>query len=271
MKVHGLSVLCAAGIILLAGSVFGNDLRWKTPDTPERAASSVNRIPTIIATDDVTAAPTIKQVQQLAPSLPQLTNPLPGAQIGGADYVPDLTLPGQNPPPGASTRYTTPIPPREQQLRAENTNTVPCDDLIARKSIRDISYDIRMQEDKLPPVCTVSGETFNGRHFSQTCFMWKASALSTKAAYFEDTQLERYGHTKVCPALQPIVSGARFFVTVPLIPYKMGVTPPNECVYTLGHHRPGNCVPYMKEPFPISLRGAVFEAGAVAGGIALVP
>jgi len=101
--------------------------------------------------------------------------------------------------------------------------------------------------------------------------MWKASALSTRAAYFEDVQLERYGHTIVCPALQPVVSGAKFFATIPFLPYKMGVTPPNECVYTLGHHRPGNCAPYMVQPCPVSLRGALFQAGAVTGAVFAIP
>lgn len=271
MKIHGLSVVCVIGTLLLMGNVFGNDLRWKKPGNAEPAASSVTHIPTVITTDDVVKPPQIRQVQETVPTLPQRAVPLPGAQLDGEVYVPDPALPGLNPPPGASNRYMAPPLPRNQQLPPENTNVVPCEDLIALKSIKNISHDIRMHKDKLPPECSINGEPFYGRHFGQTCYMWKASALSTKAAYFEDTQLERYGHTKVCPVLQPIVSGARFFATVPIIPYKMGVTPPNECVYTLGHHRPGNCVPYMREPFPISVRGALFQAGAVAGGIALVP
>jgi hypothetical protein len=47
----------------------------------------------------------------------------------------------------------------------------------------------------------------------------------------------------------------------------MGVTPPTECMYALGHYRPGNCAPYMINPVPLSCRGAALEAGAVAGAI----
>jgi hypothetical protein len=156
-------------------------------------------------------------------------------------------------------------PPNERML-------VPCNDQIGLKSIREISYDIRpTSTGALPEECAIDSAPFYGRHFTQTCYMWKASALSTKAAYFEDTQLERHGHTKVLPALQPIVSGAKFFATIPILPYKMGVTPPNECVYTLGHIRAGSCAPYMMEPFPISPRGALFQAGAVAGGVLAIP
>ena len=36
--------------------------------------------------------------------------------------------------------------------------------------------------------------------------------------------------------------------TLPLLPYKMGLDHPYDCVYTLGHARPGNCVRPVKEP-----------------------
>jgi hypothetical protein len=49
------------------------------------------------------------------------------------------------------------------------------------------------------------------------------------------------------------------------------VHPPNECMYALGHYRPGNCAPYMISPMPISARGAIFQAGAVVGAAAILP
>jgi hypothetical protein len=51
----------------------------------------------------------------------------------------------------------------------------------------------------------------------------------------------------------------------------MGVEPPTECVYALGHYRPGSCAPYMCDPIPISYRGALFQAGAVVGAAAVLP
>ena len=77
--------------------------------------------------------------------------------------------------------------------------------------------------------------------------MWKASALCHKPLYFEDEALERYGHSWG-PCLDPLVSGAHFFCKLPVLPYCMGVHPPNECMYALGHYRPGNCAPYMMRP-----------------------
>jgi len=102
------------------------------------------------------------------------------------------------------------------------------------------------------------------RDFSPTLFTWKAAGLCHKPLYFEDVQLERYGHSWN-PVIQPFISGAHFFVSVPLLPYNMGLKPPHECVYTLGYYRPGNCAPYMWEPIPLSLRAAVWEGfGAAA-------
>ncbi len=100
--------------------------------------------------------------------------------------------------------------------------------------------------------------------------MWKASAICHKPLYFEDEALERYGHSWG-PYLDPIVSGAHFFSRLPVLPYCMGVTPPNECMYALGYYRPGNCAPYLIPPVPISCRGAVLEAGGVVGAAAILP
>jgi hypothetical protein len=65
------------------------------------------------------------------------------------------------------------------------------------------------------------------------------------------------------------MSGARFFGTVFILPYEMGVETPNECIYALGDDRPGDCTPYTLDPFPLSLRGALYEAGAWTGGVFL--
>jgi hypothetical protein len=100
--------------------------------------------------------------------------------------------------------------------------------------------------------------------------MWKASALCHKPLYFEQESLERYGHT-TGPVSEPFVAGAHFFVNIAALPYWMGINPPNECQYALGHYRPGSCAPWMIDPIPLSARGALYEAGAVTGAILLFP
>jgi hypothetical protein len=122
----------------------------------------------------------------------------------------------------------------------------------------------------LPIECPLIDETFEPRSWVASTYVWKASAACHKPLYFEDVHLERYGHS-VGPILQPFASSAHFFGTIPLLPYKMGVHTPNECMYTLGYYRPGNCAPYMLDPIPLSARGALFQAGAVAGGVVVIP
>jgi len=125
-----------------------------------------------------------------------------------------------------------------------------------------------------PPFeCNLGTERFSldsGREWAQTCYTWKASGLCHKPLYFEQSHMERYGHSWG-PVLDPVVSGAHFFASVPLLPYKMGVEPPCECIYPLGHYRPGNCAPHYIEPWPWSIRGAALQATAVTGLIYAVP
>ena len=101
-------------------------------------------------------------------------------------------------------------------------------------------------------------------------FTWKASGLCHKPLYFEQAHVERYGHS-TGPITQPLVSAGMFFLTVPILPYEMGLYPPCECIYTLGYYRPGSCAPYYLEPVPLSLRAGLIEAGAVLGAIYILP
>lgn len=122
----------------------------------------------------------------------------------------------------------------------------------------------------LPVECHLIDEPYRDRNWIASTYTWKASGACHKPLYFEEVHLERYGHS-AGPILQPLVSSAHFFGTLPILPYKMGVHPPTECMYTLGYYRPGNCAPYMLDPLPLSARGALFEAGAWVGGVVVIP
>lgn len=138
------------------------------------------------------------------------------------------------------------------------------------KSIADLSTNITPPEGDLPRDCPLLADTFRPRAFAPITYTWTASALCHKPLYFEDVQLERYGHM-AGPWVQPFASFAHFFLTVPILPYKMGLELPHECIYTLGYYRPGNCAPYMLDPLPLSVRAALFEAGAWVGGCFAFP
>jgi hypothetical protein len=122
----------------------------------------------------------------------------------------------------------------------------------------------------VPTECTLGDDQFAYRQWEPVTFTWKASALCHKPLYFEEVQLERYGHT-TGPIFQPVLSGAHFFLNVAVLPYKMGINPPNECQYALGYYRPGSCAPWLLPPVPLSVRGGLAQAGAVTGLILLVP
>ena len=116
---------------------------------------------------------------------------------------------------------------------------------------------------RLPQVCTVGDRGSATRDWIPQTYTWKASSLCHKPLFFENVQLERYGHSRG-PFSQPVHSVAHFFVSLATVPYQTAITPANECQYALGFYRPGNCAPWLKDPVPISLDGARRQV-AVAG------
>lgn len=122
----------------------------------------------------------------------------------------------------------------------------------------------------LPFECEFLGMEAYCRSFAPTHVAWHASNLCHKPLYFEDIQLERYGHT-VGPIKQPVKSAAKFLIQAALLPYQMALYPPNECQYPLGLFRPGNCAPYLRTPFPWERRAIGYQAGVATGVFMLVP
>ncbi len=123
---------------------------------------------------------------------------------------------------------------------------------------------------RIPTECTLGDEMYAGRDWLPSTLTWKATGVCHKPLYFEEPQLERYGHTTGHFA-QPVLSGAHFFLNLAALPYQAGINPPWECQYPLGYYRPGSCAPWLVPPVPLSVRGALWEAGAWVGGIALIP
>jgi hypothetical protein len=154
---------------------------------------------------------------------------------------------------------------------AEVLQTV--EDRLAKGSLRKIELDIAISgkpDQDMPASHPIADEEYEQRNWALTTYMWKASALCHKPLYFEQPHVERYGHAHH-PLLEPILEGAHFFASVPLLPYKMGLQTPNECVYALGYYRPGSCAPYLLDPIPLSLRGALFQGAAIGAGVSLLP
>ncbi|WP_146576090.1 hypothetical protein [Neorhodopirellula pilleata] len=101
-------------------------------------------------------------------------------------------------------------------------------------------------------------------------YTWMTPGTYHHPLYFEQVNLERYG-TGVHPCLQPALSAAHFFTTIPLLPYKMGDQCPGSTEYSLGHYRPGDCTPHYLHRRPWSWRGAGAQALFTTGLVLAVP
>ena len=108
------------------------------------------------------------------------------------------------------------------------------------------------------------------RYWALTDLHWEASKLAHDPLYFEDATLERYGHTHR-PLVQPFISGAKFFGTLPLLPYKIALDRRRGCIYTLGYYRPGSCAPRLRDRLPIRIGPSIVEGATIAGLILLIP
>ena len=199
------------------------------------------------------------------------------------DYFPEETLPalpGDEPAADAS-------PSLSDELRAAETDSaksidckdekLDCADALAKLKLNtlaniDLNINISGVEGKeFPCECEFGlDETFEGRHWACVTYTWKASGLCHKPLYFEQVAVERYGHS--APTIvQDVLCGVHFFATLPALPYAIGLCPPDECQYSLGYYRPGNCAPYLIDPIPFSMRAGLFQAGAIVGGILIIP
>jgi len=169
----------------------------------------------------------------------------------------------------------TPGEPRQRTLEEEVAQAPPyslppCPSPKDLKSINEITNTIAAKQGDFPPECSLGNEVYQPRQFCATTYTWKASGLCHKPLYFEEMALERYGHTWG-PILQPPISAAHFFGSVLVLPYEMGVHPPQECIYDLGYYRYGNCAPQILYTPPLSLRGALAEGLIWTGGVFAIP
>ena len=85
----------------------------------------------------------------------------------------------------------------------------------------------------------------SGRGWAEFTYAWQAPDLPYHPLYFEEPNLERYGHSAGC-ILQPVFSGAHFLAAVPALPIRMAFDRPWERVYPLGHARPGSWAPWER-------------------------
>ncbi|MGC3971988.1 MAG: hypothetical protein QM775_32995 [Pirellulales bacterium] len=201
-----------------------------------------------------------------APAPRLLTQPTPDPEVSQPRTP--LTL-----PPAAPTNLP-PLPSSTDQMAQAGGvfQQEPCPKISDLKAISQITNKIAASAGDLPRECYFdeSVATADNRAWAMTQYHWKASGMCHKPLYFEEVGLERYGHS-TGPFSQPLVSGAHFFGSVLVLPYKMGIDPPTECKYALGYYRPGSCAPYIIPGVPITGRAIANQAALVSGLIWLWP
>lgn len=174
--------------------------------------------------------------------------------------LPHVSLVGQEPP----------MPPEPQ--------FDPCETVTDGSAFKPLSAIKSMLPDdgkRLPQDCSTKHFTqqlpgTESRFHRDVAFHWQPTDFFHMPAYFDDVPLERYGQSR-WPCLQPAVSGAKFLLQVPAVPYKIGVNRPHECITTLGHRPPGDCVPCIRQRLPKELDAAFLQGAAATGLVFLLP
>ncbi len=144
------------------------------------------------------------------------------------------------------------------------------------KPITSISTSIQPQGGRLPtdyagqadlqwaarPAAALPSRAWTG-------FCWTAPGVCHRPLYFEEAALERHGYT--LGVFQPAASTAHFVGNVAILPYRLAAEPACECVYVLGHQRPGTPTPLRYYRPPLRISGGLAEAGVAAGLVFLLP
>ena len=170
-----------------------------------------------------------------------------------------------------------PAPPPEP-APMERAAFNPCQavkSLTLFKPIGEIRTQLKDDGRRLPTDCA---DSFFGqqnaavpqRYAAPKVFTWQPTNFVHMPVYFDDVPLERYGQTRHA-LVQPAVSAARFALQIPALPYKMGVNRPHECISTLGHQPPGDCVPCIKQTLPHEADATLLEAAVAVGLVFLLP
>ena len=173
---------------------------------------------------------------------------------------------------------TTIYPPKEKENTGYEKDCQLSREYLLDRKLADISLNITVTGkpgEDFPISCDIETDKIPLNQYrigsqEPLNFTWTASGLCHKPLYFEEVQAERYGHT-LGYFNQPFLSTAHFFCTTAVLPYKMGMRPPQECVYPLGRYRAGGYAPQYIPAVPISIRGGLLQAGGVLAAVFILP
>jgi hypothetical protein len=212
------------------------------------------------------AAPTYVAQAPRVPGQPGFqTTPLPGVSPGLLPPAPST----EKIPKASDLRKITTIQPfLDYEPDPEVAKTDPCRNLCPRPEGCPPAPGGKAPD--CPKEYPVSEGPYQPPMFTPTAYNWEASNITYNPLYFEDDQLERYGHAWPF-FVQPAVSIAQFTVQAIGLPYQMVLNPPHSVVYPLGHYRPGECAPKLIYQIPLNCHAAIVEAAAITGTVFLFP
>lgn len=173
--------------------------------------------------------------------------------------------------PSQLKRVTEILPYSDYEPNAEIRAEDPCQNLCPRPDGTECKvYEEGERRPECPREIRLGEGTYEGRFMPETVFTWEASNLYHNPLYFEDPQLERYGHTHG-HYVQPFISGGRFVTQMMGLPYQMTLHPLCSKRYTLGWYRPGECAPKQIYQIPLNLHAAAVTAAFYTGMIYAIP
>jgi hypothetical protein len=154
-------------------------------------------------------------------------------------------------------------PPFERLIRLESEEAL-------RERIRQERRDKQTgQRATIPEEEPLIEERYQPRTFPLQGILAEPSYLCYGRLLFEDRNSERYGWD--LGIIQPVVSTALFYADVVTLPYHRFSAPLYRHDSSAGECLPGDPVPYLLYPPGFSVTGAMAEAGAIVGLIAIFP
>jgi hypothetical protein len=120
-----------------------------------------------------------------------------------------------------------------------------------------------------PEEPVVSREQYPGRNWPPQSEIAEPNYVCYRRLLFEERNAERFGWD--FGILQPVFSAGKFYADVVALPYHIATAPCRCYECSAGMCLPGDPVPYLCYPTELSLTGALAEAGAVGGILAIFP
>jgi hypothetical protein len=247
-----------------------------------------------VAAEGTAAAPTapstIQVVDPFGPIEPEadpFENERGNTPVNAADYVPP-----RNEPETKQINFQGPAISTTEELPAKTTSQSPTANepcAAARfRPLNEIGIGIQQPGGQSPTDFATdcwaqinSGPNAYFRAWPMMVYNWEPTCLCYQPLYFEEINAERYGY--ICNdyccgyccmpgnCMQSAASAAHFFGTIPCLPYCLSAECPTECVYTLGHYRPGSCPPWRWHWPPCDPYAAATCAGVYTGFIFAIP